>query len=137
MMERCSGRYREAAIIRRERRRKSIESVSLSQRFSLLERRRGEKGACGALKCWNGALYGGNTLKMNFSVGVSMYSEKVTSYWYRLRWNQRSMVDGYSIAARRRTEAEDSRTRVAKEVVSIIGKQRWAVNKGSAETVSS
>ena len=23
----------------------------------------------------------GNILKMNFSVGVSMYSEKVTSYW--------------------------------------------------------
>lgn len=27
-----------------------------------------------------------NILKMIFSVGVSMYSEKVTSYWYRFRW---------------------------------------------------
>jgi len=26
-----------------------------------------------------------NILKMIFSVGVSMYSEKVTSYWYRFR----------------------------------------------------
>jgi len=25
-------------------------------------------------------------LKMIFSVGVSIYSEKVTSYWYRFRW---------------------------------------------------
>ena len=40
------------------------------------------------------------------------------------------MVDGYNIAARRRAEAEDSRTTVAKEVVSTIGKQRWAFING-------
>jgi len=28
----------------------------------------------------------GKVLNMIFSTGVSMYSEKVTSYWYRLRW---------------------------------------------------
>jgi len=27
-----------------------------------------------------------NVLKIIFSVGVSMYSENVTSYWYRFRW---------------------------------------------------
>lgn len=32
-------------------------------------------------------------LKMNFSVGVSIYSENVTSYWYRLRCNQRRRVE--------------------------------------------
>ena len=26
---------------------------------------------------------------MNFSVDVSMYNEKVTSYWYFLSWSQR------------------------------------------------
>ena len=36
----------------------------------------------------------GNVLKMNFSVLVNMYSENVTSYWYLLRWNQRSSADG-------------------------------------------
>lgn len=29
---------------------------------------------------------GGDVLNTNFSVGVSMYRLKVTSYWYRLRW---------------------------------------------------
>jgi hypothetical protein len=28
---------------------------------------------------------GQNVLKMNFSVEVNIYNEKVTSYWYRLR----------------------------------------------------
>lgn len=32
---------------------------------------------CNSLCNWQG----GDVLKMNFSVGVSMYSEKVTSYW--------------------------------------------------------
>jgi hypothetical protein len=36
----------------------------------------------------------GVVLKMNFSVPVNMYSEKVTSYWYRLRWSQRRSEDG-------------------------------------------
>jgi hypothetical protein len=30
-------------------------------------------------------------LKMNFSVGVSMYRLNVTSYWYRLRCSQRNV----------------------------------------------
>jgi hypothetical protein len=29
---------------------------------------------------------GSDVLKTNFSVGVSMYSEKVTSYWYFFFW---------------------------------------------------
>ena len=29
---------------------------------------------------------GGRVLKTNFSVGVSMYSENVTSYWYFFFW---------------------------------------------------
>jgi hypothetical protein len=33
--------------------------------------------------------WGKGVLKMNFSVGVSMYSEKVTSYWYFLSWSHR------------------------------------------------
>lgn len=33
-------------------------------------------------------------LNINFSVDVNMYKENVTSYWYRLRWNQRSSADG-------------------------------------------
>ena len=32
-------------------------------------------------------------LKMNFSVGVSIYRENVTSYWYRLRCSQRRRVE--------------------------------------------
>jgi len=32
-----------------------------------------------------------NELKMNFSVGVNIYSEKVTSYWYLFRCNQRNV----------------------------------------------
>lgn len=60
-------------------------------------------------------------MKMNFSVDVNMYREKVTSYWYRLRWNQRNMVEGYNMAARRSAEAEAKRTPVARDVVSTIG----------------
>lgn len=36
---------------------------------------------------------GAIVLNMNFSVGVSMYSEKVTSYWYFLSRNQRIKTD--------------------------------------------
>lgn len=35
-----------------------------------------------------------NVLRMNFSVEVSMYSENVTSYWYRLRWSHLRREDG-------------------------------------------
>ena len=88
-----------------------------------------DKREIGRIRCSESSVRSSNmtrslvrdVLKMNFSVGVNMYNEKVTSYWYRLRWNQRSIVDGYNIAARRRAEAEDSRTTVAKEVVSTIG----------------
>lgn len=57
---------------------------------------------------------------MNFSVGVSMYSEYVTSYWYRLRWSQRSSEDGCSITTRRRREAAPRRMRVEMEVESSM-----------------
>lgn len=45
---------------------------------------------------WEGEhmVWGIDVLKMNFSVDVNMYRENVTSYWYRFRWNQRSMADG-------------------------------------------
>lgn len=32
-----------------------------------------------------------NELNMNFSVGVNMYSENVTSYWYLFRCSQRNV----------------------------------------------
>jgi hypothetical protein len=34
-----------------------------------------------------------HVLKMNRSVGVSMYSEKVTSYWYFFKRSQRTKDD--------------------------------------------
>ena len=61
-----------------------------------------------------------NALNINFSVDVNMYSENVTSYWYRLRWNQRSRAAGYSMAARTRADAQASRVRVARYVESIM-----------------
>ena len=63
-----------------------------------------------------------SVLNMNFSVGVSMYSENVTSYWYRLRCSQRRRVDGYSIVARRRAEAAARRMTVEMEAESSISK---------------
>jgi hypothetical protein len=57
---------------------------------------------------------------MNFSVDVNMYSEKVTSYWYRLRWNHRSSAAGYNMTPMSRNEAQARRQRVAKDVESIM-----------------
>jgi len=37
-------------------------------------------------------------LKMNFSVGVNMYSENVTSYWYLFRCSQRNVEANIVIA---------------------------------------
>lgn len=34
-------------------------------------------------------------LKMNFSVEVNMYREKVTSYWYFFNWSQRAREARY------------------------------------------
>ena len=36
-----------------------------------------------------------HALKMNFSVEVNMYREKVTSYWYFFNCNQRTKDDIY------------------------------------------
>ena len=68
-----------------ERKRKRKLSLKTSQYIVLtradwsLERRRGLERGTGEI-----------LLKINFSVGVSMYSENVTSYWYRLRWSHRN-----------------------------------------------
>jgi hypothetical protein len=61
-----------------------------------------------------------DVLNINFSVDVSMYSENVTSYWYRLRWNQRSSAAGYNMTPMSRNEAQARRQRVAKDVESIM-----------------
>ena len=116
---RCSGRYSDAAIMRRERRRKSTESVEIVS-FSNLqactkgrvcvcaeavwrsEREREDRGGESPHSrkqdkmrfCMRRQVNGANVLKMNFSVEVNMYSENVTSYWYLLRWNQRRRADG-------------------------------------------
>jgi hypothetical protein len=45
-------------------------------------------------RCFEGSRGGErerDVLKMNFSVGVSMYRLNVTSYWYLLRCNQRNV----------------------------------------------
>lgn len=87
---------------------------------------KGKGKGCGCLAVTRSThTCGRNVLKMNFSVDVNMYREKVTSYWYRLRWNQRSMVEGYSMAARRSAEAEAKRTPVARDVVSTIGNRSY------------
>lgn len=74
-----------------ERKRNRNESMSsfpglalddLVMRIALAKRR-----ACRTKLCQP------DLLKMNFSVGVSIYSENVTSYWYRLRCNQRRSVE--------------------------------------------
>jgi hypothetical protein len=71
----------------------------------------------------------GYALNINFSVDVNMYSEKVTSYWYRLRWNQRSRAAGYNMAARRRADAQARRTMVAKDVESTMKAQLVAITR--------
>jgi len=38
-------------------------------------------------------------LKMNFSVGVNMYKENVTSYWYLFRWSHRNVDANMDIVA--------------------------------------
>jgi len=120
---RCSGRYSDAAIMRRERRRKSTESVEIVSFSNLQACTRGRVCVCvcrGSVAftereseredrggesphsrkqdkmrfCMRRQVNGANVLKMNFSVEVNMYSENVTSYWYLLRWNQRRRADG-------------------------------------------
>jgi len=81
------------------------------------------------------AFYGGRTvdvLKMNFSVGVNMYSAKVTSYWYRLRCDQRisgeakeEFLDGSKIE---RTSRRKGSARMAVRIVvvdSIVSLSVW------------
>lgn len=43
------------------------------------------------LRGWKRGRRGNDPLKMNFSVGVSMYRLNVTSYWYLFRCNQRNV----------------------------------------------
>lgn len=43
-----------------------------------------------------------NELKMNFSVGVNMYRENVTSYWYLFRWSHRNVDANIDIFYKRR-----------------------------------
>lgn len=47
----------------------------------------------GTVGGWKG--FAADVLKINFSVGVSMYSEKVTSYWYFFSCSQRVKDDMY------------------------------------------
>lgn len=117
MIVRCSGRYSDAAIMRRERRRKSTESVEIVSFSNLQACTKGRLCVCLQRQCdvqredrggesphsrkqdkmWfcmRQQVNGANVLKMNFSVEVNMYSENVTSYWYLLRWNQRRRADG-------------------------------------------
>ena len=116
---RCSGRYSDAAIMRRERRRKSTESVEIVSFSNLQACTKGRVCVCVCVQrqcgvqredrggesphsrkqdkmrfCMRRQVNGANVLKMNFSVEVNMYSENVTSYWYLLRWNQRRRADG-------------------------------------------
>ena len=117
MIVRCSGRYSDAAIMRRESRRKSTESIGIVSfsnmqactkgrvcvcRGSVAFKERGDRGGESPHSrkqdkmrfCVRQQVNGANVLKMNFSVEVNMYSENVTSYWYLLRWNQRRRADG-------------------------------------------
>ena len=104
MKEMCWGRYKQAAMRTMEK----IVMITVSvvgkrggrlTCWSLLflsigwwEEWMGTRGLMGLEK--EGGRRGtgrGNALKMNFSVGVSMYKLKVTSYWYRLRCSQRNV----------------------------------------------
>lgn len=76
MMVRWSGRYSDAAIMRRESRRKRTESVGVS----FVSKLRRDLEWCGVVRLpWREL--SGVLLKINFSVPVNMYNEKVTSYW--------------------------------------------------------
>lgn len=72
----------------------------------------------------------GNALSINFSVDVNMYSEKVTSYWYRLRCNQRSSDDGWSMIATRRPAAATRRTTVDTDAESNMPNGSLSSNAG-------
>jgi hypothetical protein len=72
MMVTCSGRYRDAAMMIIERKRKRNESIFELVHYSSYDHEKGEKRKTEGED---------HVLKMNFSVGVSIYSENVTSYW--------------------------------------------------------
>lgn len=70
---------------------------------------------------------------MNFSVGVNMYSANVTSYWYRLRWNQRRREDGYSAIAKTKIIVRPARMvgRFAgRVIVDILAASGWRSASG-------
>ena len=72
MIMTCSGRYKVAAMMIMLRTRKTIESIAGERSVGVTINSTGAQ---------LGPEGGVHVLNTNFSVGVSMYSENVTSYW--------------------------------------------------------